>query len=98
MTWPTYALVTGGSQGLGKYFARALAARKQNLVLVARSREKLEAVAGELRTSHGILAESLEFDLASPKAGQHLAQQLSQVHLRSSDKPVGRSQSGLSDF
>ena len=76
MTRPTYALVTGASQGLGKYFARALATRKQNLVLVARSKEKLKAVASKLRATHEILAESLEFDLASPKAGQHLAQQL----------------------
>jgi hypothetical protein len=63
--------------GLGKFFARALAARKQNLVLVARSKDKLESVASELRTSHAILAEPLEFDLAGPRSGQRLAQQLS---------------------
>jgi uncharacterized protein len=71
-----YALVTGASRGLGKAFAEALAARKQNLVLVARSKEKLEALARELRSSQGILAEALEFDLASPTAGQRLAQRL----------------------
>ena len=76
MTRPTYALVTGASQGLGKYFARALAARKQNLVLVARSKDKLEALANEVKTSHAILAEPLAFDLASPTAGQRLAEQL----------------------
>jgi short-subunit dehydrogenase len=73
---PSYALVTGASMGLGKFFARALAARKQNLVLVARSKDKLEAVASELGTSHAILAVPLEFDLAAPGAGQRLAQQL----------------------
>ena len=72
----TYALITGASKGLGKYFARALAARKQNVILVARSKDKLEALAGELRNAHGILAEPLEFDLASPGAGLQLAQQL----------------------
>jgi short-subunit dehydrogenase len=76
MVRPAYALVTGASKGLGKYFARALAARKQNLVLVARSKEKLEALASELRASQAILAEPLQFDLAAPSAGQHLAQQL----------------------
>src|SRR2546423_9726336 len=76
MSRPGYALVTGASMGLGKYFARALAARKQNLILVARSKDKLDAIASELRTSHAILAEVLEFDLASPMAGQRLAQQL----------------------
>ena len=45
MTRPDYALVTGASRGLGRCFARTLAARKQNLVLVARSEEKLEALA-----------------------------------------------------
>lgn len=72
----TYALITGASKGLGKYFARALATRKQNVILVARSKDKLETLAGELRNAHGILAESLEFDLASPGAGLQLAQRL----------------------
>lgn len=72
----TCALITGASKGLGKYFARALAARRQNLILVARSKGKLEALAAELRDSHGILAEPWEFDLASPGAGVELARQL----------------------
>ena len=76
-----YALVTGASMGLGKFFARALAARKQNLVLVARSKDKLEALANEVRTSHAILAEPVEFDLAAPGAGQRLAQQLRDLDL-----------------
>ena len=75
-TGVTYSLVTGASKGLGKYFARALAARKQNLILVARSKDKLSALANELRTAHGILAEPLAIDLASPGAGLQLAQQL----------------------
>jgi short-subunit dehydrogenase len=68
--------------GLGKVFARALAARKQNLVLVARSKDKLEALADELRTARGILAEPLVCDLAAPSAGQHLVQQLYDRELR----------------
>ena len=79
---PSYALVTGASQGLGKVFAEALAARKQNVVLVARSKEKLEALASELKASQGILAEPLEFDLAHPLSGQHLAEQLRERGLR----------------
>jgi len=39
---PSFALVTGASQGLGRVFAHALAARGQNVILVARSRDKLE--------------------------------------------------------
>ncbi|MEP6741764.1 MAG: SDR family oxidoreductase [bacterium] len=81
-TGGTYALVTGGSKGLGKYFARALAARNRNLILVARSKDKLEAVASELRNSHGILAERLELDLAAPGAGLQLARNLRERNLR----------------
>lgn len=72
----TYALITGASKGLGKYFARALAARKQNVILVARSIDKLDKLASELRGAYGILAESLEVDLASPGSGLQLAQKL----------------------
>lgn len=72
----TFALVTGASKGLGKYFARALAARKQNLFVVARSIEKLEALTSELRDLHGILVEPIELDLSAPGAGLELAQKL----------------------
>jgi short-subunit dehydrogenase len=43
------ALVTGASRGLGLYIVRALAREGMNLVLAARSADKLEAIAGELR-------------------------------------------------
>jgi short-subunit dehydrogenase len=71
-----YAVVTGASKGLGKYFARALAARKQNVILVARSKDKLDALANELRNAHRILAEPLELNLAAAGAGLQLAQKL----------------------
>ena len=72
MTRPDYALVTGASRGLGRCFARTLAARKQNLALVARSEEKLEVLARELRTAHPIQVETIPFDLAEVGAGQQL--------------------------
>ena len=75
-TSATYAVITGASKGLGKYFARALAARQQNLVLVARSKDKLEALASELKNTHGILVEPLEMDLSAPGAGLQLAQKV----------------------
>ncbi len=79
---PAYVLITGASRGLGKAFAETLAARKQNLVLVARSKDKLEALARDLKASQGILAEALQFDLACPGAGQRLAWQLLDRQLR----------------
>jgi short-subunit dehydrogenase len=82
MTRSGYALVTGASRGLGRCFARNLAARKQDLVLVARSGEKLEALAQELRTTHGIKVESIPFDLAEAGAGQQLANELTARGLR----------------
>ncbi|HEX8068695.1 MAG TPA: SDR family oxidoreductase [Pyrinomonadaceae bacterium] len=71
-----YALVTGASSGLGKYFARALAARRHNLVLVARTGARLEARAQELRAAHAIEVEPLVCDLSTPGAVQQLTEQL----------------------
>src|SRR3979490_1824275 len=49
-----FALITGASRGLGMAFARALAERHCNLVLVARSPEPLHAFAHELRRSNPV--------------------------------------------
>src|SRR5260370_18982528 len=82
MTQTSYALVTGASRGLGKYFARALAARGNNLVLVARDKIRLAAVAAELQRAHEIRVETLLLDLANSGAGQRLADQLSARDLK----------------
>ena len=82
MTQTSYALVTGASRGLGKYFARALAARQQNLLLVARDNERLATLAVELEKTCGISAQTLALDLASPGAGGRLAEQLKERGLK----------------
>lgn len=73
MSMPGWALVTGASSGIGEQFARALARRKQNLILTARSRGKLEALARELQQTYDIQAEPLPCDLSVEGAGGFLA-------------------------
>ena len=63
------ALVTGASGGIGEAIVRELAARKINVVLVARSAEKLEALASVLRRDHGVQAHVVAADLARPRRG-----------------------------
>jgi short-subunit dehydrogenase len=72
-----FALITGASRGLGMAFARALAERRCNLVLVARSSEPLQTFASELRRSHPVSVIAIQVDLSSPGAGQVMAEQLS---------------------
>jgi len=69
------ALVTGASVGLGEEFSRQLAARGHDLVLVARDRARLDALAKELEAQHSAQCEVLAADLTD-------AQQLAQVEER----------------
>jgi short-subunit dehydrogenase len=71
------ALITGASSGIGEALARALAAKKYDLVLVARRLELLEALAQTLRDAHGVDVECVALDLAADRAGFELAQRFS---------------------
>jgi short-subunit dehydrogenase len=66
------ALVTGASMGIGAAFARALAERGANLVLAARSRDKLEALATALSGAYGVRAHAVAVDLSKPGAAERL--------------------------
>lgn len=70
------ALVTGASGGIGEELARLLARDKHDLVLVARSRDKLESLGRELSASHAIQARPLPADLSDPSAPEQVFQQL----------------------
>ena len=58
-----HSLITGASMGIGEAFARELASKGNDLVLVARSEEKLRELASELNAKHGVDARAFRADL-----------------------------------
>lgn len=76
-----WALVTGASSGIGEQFARQLAKQGSHLVLVARSKSKLEGLALELRKMYGIKTEVISMDLAKEGAPSELYQQCQRLNL-----------------
>ncbi len=73
---PALSLVTGASSGIGAAFARALAARGSDLVLVARREGRLLALAAELEAAHGIRCTVVALDLSEPRPGAALLARL----------------------
>ena len=69
------ALITGASSGIGLELARVMAKEKHNLVLVARSIDKLNRLAEELTTAQGIQVKTYKADLSHPKEIQKLYEQ-----------------------
>jgi len=75
------ALITGASAGIGTDLARELAQRGHNLVLVARRKDKLDALAAELR-SDSVRIETLDCDLTDPAALAALPGRVAALGLR----------------
>jgi short-subunit dehydrogenase len=74
---PDTALITGASGGIGEDLARLFAAGGANLILVARSADKLRALADELSRAHSVSAEALPVDLGRAGAADEVATALS---------------------
>ncbi len=72
----TTALVTGASSGIGAELARVHAAHGGNLVIVARRRDRLEAMKAELETAHGITVHVLDKDLTQADAPRQIHDEL----------------------
>ena len=66
------ALVTGASSGIGQAIARILAARKVDLVIVARRKDRLELLAEKLRKAHGIRVDVVATDLSRTDGARRL--------------------------
>src|SRR6185295_16952345 len=65
-------MITGASGGIGEAFARRLAAEKHDLVLVARSENKLHEICDELMLEHKITAHYVALDLTEADADKRL--------------------------
>jgi short-subunit dehydrogenase len=75
------ALVTGASAGIGGAIAHELATRGHGLVLVARRKDRLDALAEELSDAHGVRAETIACDLGDADARSRLPDQISALGL-----------------
>jgi short-subunit dehydrogenase len=71
-TEPKYALITGGSRGIGKALAREFAGRGMNLLLVARNQGNLNAAAREIKEEFPVHVQTLQADLSDPGAAMNI--------------------------
>ncbi len=83
MSTAQWALVTGASSGLGVEYARSLARSGQNLVLVARNRDRLESLAGSIVQEYSVKCEVLLADLHKSRDVARVAKRL-----RDSAQPI----------
>jgi len=81
MSFMKATLITGASSGIGEAFARRLAAENHNLVLVARSENKLHELCNELMLKHKITAHYVAVDLIDFEADSRLFDETEKYNL-----------------
>ena len=75
-TYGPYAIVTGASSGIGEEFARQLSAAGVNVVMVARRKDRLDALSAELSQEHGTRNQVVTLDLLAEGAVDELWRQV----------------------
>jgi short-subunit dehydrogenase len=76
-----WGLVAGASEGLGAAYAKDLASRGLNLILVARRDELLQSLATELSDRYGVKVKTIALDLSAPDASEHIVQQTMELDI-----------------
>jgi len=71
-----FALVTGGSSGIGYELAKLLAQDRKNIVITARNEARLRQVQAEIERAHGVTVKVLAMDLSEPDAPSELLSEL----------------------
>ena len=74
-----WALITGASSGIGAEFAVQLASRGMHLILAARRKDRMTALATDLNTRHGTRCHVVTIDLAEPEAGRLLHEEIGRL-------------------
>lgn len=78
------ALITGASSGIGAEYARQLASKGADVVLVARDRDALEALARQLRSTYRVEVEVIVADLLKPRQRDRVEERLTDA-----SRPIG---------
>ena len=91
------ALITGASSGIGVAYADGFAARGSNLILVARRKDRLEALATRLMKQYSVHVDVIAHDLTSPDAVAKLEKEIAKKKL-SVDVLINNAGFGLNGF
>ena len=76
-----WALVTGASAGIGREFARQLAAAGLHVAIVARREDRLNELAGELHSAYGVEVRPIPLDLATDDCAERIQQSLNGIEI-----------------